>query len=202
MIKVNIWYPRNTVLDTAVDWLFADHLRWGHCGLKFMLMPGRANTYFTFWPGDGADWSQPAAGRVIRSRQFDIRGEGSEPDQVVVLNGLDEAAMFEYWERLERTHTYYYYAGFNCCEAVAQSIMIGLGEPFADYQPSTCLYLLPRVCQELSSPRQLELWLQQYVLPRLNQRCLEASREPDRLPTMRAPLPMDARCRSDVLRPR
>lgn len=68
MIRVHIWHPVATPLDSVVDWARPGIFRrWGHAGLEIRDPDSGASDYFAFWPVDAPDLSVPVHGRPVTS---------------------------------------------------------------------------------------------------------------------------------------
>jgi len=120
MVKVHIWLSHNGQV--------------GHTSLTV------GTTYISFWPSDDTkDKKQPSAKDVfIRSRhqkgalrrniQEDIKLEGNrQPSHTIILAGLDEKKMLEYYSKLRVKIPRYQLAKNNCSDIVAQALIIGSG---------------------------------------------------------------------------
>lgn len=183
MIKVSIWYPQNTPLDTdPVTWYFATAMRWGHAGIKFRDVPGRENRYFAFWPQRGAtDLRVPVPGEIRHHRGDDVTEEGTLPTRIIRLaHGLNEVAAYDYWSALAGRRPIYQWNGLNCCQAVADSIAAGLGSGGGAHLPLTPTSLVV-VALASATPYSLERWLIHQVMPSLA--------APSTTPEIRAPHP-------------
>ncbi len=183
MIKVSIWYPQNTPLDTdPVTWYLATSMRWGHAGIKFRDVPGRENRYFAFWPVRSAtDLSVPVPGEVRQRRGDDVTEEGSLPTRIIRIgSGLNEVAAYDYWTALSARSPIYQWNGLNCCQTVANSIAAGLGSGGTAHLPVTPTSL-GIVALTFATPVSLERWLIRHVIPSLS--------TPSETPDIRSPHP-------------
>lgn len=162
MIRVHIWHPISTPLDSAVDWLRDGVFRrWGHAGMEIRGRDG-ASEYFAFWPVDAPDLSIPVAGRLVTSMQYDVDEERTQPNRVIALDaGVNETEVRAYWQAIARHPPTYFYRDFNCCEAVIRAVRAGLprdGGTLPAYTPVTFMIALP-MAVTFSTPYSVESWL-------------------------------------------
>ncbi len=161
MIKVHIWYPINSLLDSPATVITremaqalyplpiphyrpqAEFMRFGHAGIEFINVTSESGEpyedgYRAFWPAPGADWTTPTTGQVLTSFDHDARGEGSQPTRTITINsGLNEALIYRYWYSLARQPLEYSFNGINCCSCVATSLQDGFpaGSSAPPYSP-------------------------------------------------------------------
>ncbi|MDQ4122188.1 MAG: hypothetical protein M3209_12180 [Acidobacteriota bacterium] len=182
MIKVHIWYPYNVPGYDTWDWLNdgAEEVQdvqslipihqfsWGHAGMEFSDVPSFNGGYMhsgyrAFWTA-GSDWTQHSLGRVAMALEQDVAAEyGYHPHNTITLaEGLNETAIYEYWNSLANQSLEYYHRGFNSSTAVADAIKSGLPQDRMDapeYQPFTASdYGAP---MGFSNPRYLQKWLEE-----------------------------------------
>jgi hypothetical protein len=135
MVEVLIWSYRGS------------NVAWGHAALRC------GSTYISYWPGAGRTGSrlypQIYAADPIRGRRFeeDLRDEGTPPDAVLRLDGLDEKAILGWWRRMVppmgppsvpwRTFTH------NCSTVVAEALRAGGGNRFSSWWESWRTYWTP-----------------------------------------------------------
>jgi hypothetical protein len=120
---------------------------WGHASMQV------DQTYISWWPeGEGRIRSKihPSvyAAHPIRNQSFegDVAGEGGQqPHHVIVLKGLDETAIKDWWQIFGLTRDGTLYEGpllawdtlmRNCSNVVATALKAGGGDKFAAWHKS------------------------------------------------------------------
>jgi len=137
MVAVYIWLPTVEGDEKAV----------GHAALQVQ------STYMSWWP-------ERAAGPVgdfhpIRRRAFmdDTSDEGRAPDWAIHLNGLNEAAMLDWWQTFGLTRGIADYHGplppyslwqRNCSTVVATALKKGGADQFANWYSTWSVVWRPR----------------------------------------------------------
>ena len=100
---------------------------WGHASITL-----DDGTHISWWPsGDRhVDINIPHApiysARANKNQTMDrdIRLEGGEPDQVIIINGLDEAAIKKWWEEFQKTQRWKTLTQ-NCSTTAADALNAG-----------------------------------------------------------------------------
>lgn len=123
MISIYIWKPGNPESD---KWF---HGKTGHVSME---LDGK---YYSFYPKDkteeksnfGLVYTEPAE-IFGRSETMDRAGSGYEVDTKIVLKGLDENKIKQFWQNLANRSKHYHFIKYNCCFALAQALQAGFIE--------------------------------------------------------------------------
>ena len=112
MVKVHVWLPD------------ANHV--GHTALTI------GDVYVSFWPDGGAQKkdlkikrSQP--GMFMKSLQDDVLNEGGRHPVTVEVPNINEEALLDHIEELQRTMPRYQLARHNCSHVVAECLYAACG---------------------------------------------------------------------------
>jgi hypothetical protein len=139
---------------TVFVWLFrGKDVAWGHASALV------DQTYLSWWPEGYGRTASKLTHRVysvspIRNRRYDddIAAEGKSPEHQVVLNGLDEHQIKNWWQSFGLARDEVMYQGpllpwatlnQNCSTVVAHALSIGGGDRFASWSKSRNLVWTP-----------------------------------------------------------
>ena len=97
---------------------------WGHASI--LLNDG---TYISWWPnctegGCGSPFSNVPAYQN-RNYEQDIHDEGATPNEVIQINGLDEAAIEAWWNKYRKDDRNWKTVGRNCSSTIANGLKAG-----------------------------------------------------------------------------
>jgi len=131
MLKVNIWNFRGK------------RQAWGHASLQV------GETYISWWPempGQVPSKIHPNiyASHPFRNRTYadDVADEGQPPDHVILIEGLNENAIKDWWHSKGLVRNGIELSGpllpwdtlsKNCSTMVAEALRIGGGDKFAEW---------------------------------------------------------------------
>jgi len=132
---------------TVYIWTFrGKDVAWGHASL---LVNG---TYMSWWPEGNGRIASKIHGQVysvspIRNRTLDddVYDEGQDPDHTIVIHGLDERKIKDWWQSFGLTREGVLYEGpllpwstlkQNCSTVVARALSIGGGDQYASWLKS------------------------------------------------------------------
>jgi len=133
---------------TVYIWKFRGKgVAWGHASLLV------GQTYMSWWPEGQGRIASKISNSIysvypIRNRTFtdDIRGEdGQYPDHTLLINGLDEEKIKNWWQSFGLTRDGVLYEGpmlpwatlaQNCSTVVARALSIGGGDKYASWTKS------------------------------------------------------------------
>jgi hypothetical protein len=126
---------------------------WGHASLEV------GQTYISWWPAEPGQVPSKLheniyASHPFRNRTFDedVAAEGQAPDHVILIDGLDEDAIKDWWQvfGLTRDGTVFEgplpaweTLGQNCSTVVATALRIGGGDQYAGWWRSWNLVWRP-----------------------------------------------------------
>jgi hypothetical protein len=147
---------------TVYIWLFqGKDIAWGHAYMAVQ------NTYMSWWPEKPGQVPSKVhrniyASYPIRYRTFndDVRDERHAPDARVIINGLEEAPILDWWQSFGLAREGVRYAGpplpwrtldLNCSTVVATGLKKGGGDKYASWFSSTCLIWTPNAVLRYAS---------------------------------------------------
>lgn len=118
-------------------------------GHASMLVSG--HTYVSWWPDERASLGNY---HPIRNRGYagDVAGEGRGPEHTVILDGLDEPAILDWWkhfglvsdgELIQGPLLPYNVLTQNCSTVVARGLKVGGGDKYASWYAATNLVWRP-----------------------------------------------------------
>lgn|SRR5262249_415368 len=127
---------------TVFVWMFrGKDVAWGHASLLV------DQTYMSWWPEGRNRIRSKVSDQVysvhpIRNRTFlgDVSDEGQQPDHRLVINGLDEKRIKDWWQSFGLTRDGVLYQGpmlswetlaQNCSTVAARGLSIGGGDRYA-----------------------------------------------------------------------
>ena len=110
---------------------------WGHAAAN--VEDGKKTAYITWWPNTGEIVDQlklmpniysarPFRNRTHEEDIFDERTEthpSGKPNHVIALKGLDEQAIFRWWDRFSKSTAVWSTASQNCSTVVATALKMG-----------------------------------------------------------------------------
>jgi hypothetical protein len=114
-------------------------------------------TYISWWPDEAAGFGRDFHPIRNKSFQSDVKDEGSKPDVIVLLDGLDENAILDWWQQfgLTRGHVEfqgplppYNLAKQNCSTVVANALRKGGGDQYATWYSSWSVIWRPQTLME------------------------------------------------------
>lgn len=132
---------------TVYIWKFRGKgVAWGHASLRV------DQTYMSWWPEPRGRIRSKVSANVyevspIRDRTYeeDVRDEQQQPDHKVVLAGLDERAIKDWWQGFGLTRDGVLYQGplqpwatlaQNCSTVAARGLAVGGGDTYASWRRS------------------------------------------------------------------
>lgn len=139
---------------TVHVWAFrGKHAAWGHASMEV------DGNYISWWPeGEGRIRSRLHpdiyAAHPFRYRTFldDVRDEEQEPDQTILLRGLDEKAIKDWWQSFGLMRDGIVFEGplqawktfkKNCSTVVAAGLTVGGARQYARYHKSLLMPWTP-----------------------------------------------------------
>ena len=128
-------------------------MAWGHAAVQV------DQTYISWWPERERRQASKVSAQVyavhpVRNRSFhaDVSDEGQSPDYRVVINGLDELKIKDWWQSFGLHRDGVQYQGpllpwktleQNCSTIAARALTIGGGETYASWRASRRLVWTP-----------------------------------------------------------
>jgi hypothetical protein len=151
MIEVYIWLPKKVGNQKNV----------GHAS---MLVGG--HTYISWWPDSVARLGHNF--HPIRNKNYksDVRDEGCVPDGNILLKGLNEKAILDWWQQFGLTRGSMVFQGplppynlakQNCSSVVAQALKKGGGDSYANWYNSWSVIWRPRTVLDYALAIEREL---------------------------------------------
>jgi RHS repeat-associated protein len=111
-------------LATVHIWNFHGKHNVGHASVTL-----GDKTHISWWPavGESPTLFNAVDGQPLSYRS-DVRSEGRKPDLTINLDGLDEAAMKEWWEKYKKNQKHYSALAQSCATTAAQALAVGAGQ--------------------------------------------------------------------------
>ena len=94
----------------------------GHASAQIGCADEAHATYISWWPETGADLKRPVVGTTV-TPDDDIAMENKQPDHIVEIDGLDEVAASNWWEKFKADpNSFYHLAVQNCSGVVVNAL--------------------------------------------------------------------------------
>lgn len=139
---------------TVYIWMFrGKDVAWGHASLLV------DQTYISWWPEDDGRISSKVSEQIytvhpIYNRKFvdDVADEGQQPDHRLMISGLDEGKIKDWWQLFGLTRDGVLYEGpllpwqtlkQNCSTIAARGLSIGGGDRYAGWSKSWRAFWTP-----------------------------------------------------------